>query len=1634
MHLITGGASGVGAAIARGIALDVAPTLLLVGRTPLEEAPERAALLDKLRWVGAQAEYVRCDVTDPEQVDRLVAHIREDYGALTGIVHAAGIVRPGRLSGKTAAQFEAVLAPKVQGVRLLSQAVEREGLWPQFFVAFSSIISVLPGLAGGLGDYAAANAYLDAFALASTAAGKRLTTINWTIWSESGQGANSTILAHLNRLGLEGIGSGEGYRLFLEALAANRPQLVVVNPEVANKPVESLRVAPALATLASSRERRDSGHGAAAPSLPLPDTIEPIKQRLLELLADELEIAVAEIAVDSSFAALGLDSMAAIDLVLTLEQEGFGHLPTTLFFEANTVEKLAAYLAQRSSTRPEPSPIPPPTPSPSIPALVGEGIRSFALSPVQLAFYTNYRLRPDEVAYAFVRQTVRGPLDIEGLQQGVDRLVASHPLLRARFELDARSRQPRQTVRLPEREKSPRVELYEADRDLSTLEDELVNRPLDIGAGEVMRVLVVRSETAGEWHLLLHLHHIVADGWSLSLLAQELWGHYTTWLGHDSASPAPPRADFKAYVRLLQEEADQPQRAANLRWWRSRLSTAARPLATLPYKSGERDAGTKQRALPFSLDPAISVQLKRLAADHDLSLFHLLLALYYRCLGQWTGDTQLVIGIAEARRDYPLPDIQRLVGCLADVFPLALTVIRGEPLLELASRVRDSWLEVHRHTHLSSIDLVRMLPTDQAGDEPRTLSEATFSFARFPASLPKDAPIEIVGVVARTATPATRLALVCWEFDDHLHFTWNYPSHLFHPETVARFARDFLDAVEELAEGSAPSPPHEERAAIGRLERQFFLERIEAQWHHYPERLALTDGRRQIAYGTLARHVAQWTKRLADEGATRGDTVAFVGEPSVEAIVALLAVLRLGATWLPLDPEHPEQRLRFQLATANAKILLWPAATAPDTSLPLWPAVKSHLAIDLNQGDSLEMPPVQAVRDEDIAYIIFTSGSTGRPKGVPIPYRSLDLYLNWAVETFAYRAGDRVMQATSLSFDASLRQCLAPLMAGSAIRSVEKASLRDPRHLVTLLEREEITVWSSVPSLWLRLLSTLEQLAHANSLPRLDSLRLVQLGGETLAADAVRRWYDLFGERVQLANLYGPTEATINTTYYTLPGRPEQGTERIPIGYALPGRVLRVVDNAGRPCEEDTVGELLIGGSSLSPGYLGEEALTLDKFSVGPDGQRFFHTGDLVRQRPDGALLFVGRNDNQVKIRGYRIELEEIERALLEHRQVGQAAVVSVAEGEAARLVAFLEVRNNGPELDELRAFLADNLPEYMLPHRFQTLERLPLMPNGKIDRARLALIAESGPVASLARPRTINAPRTEMEQVLARIWQTVLGVPSVGREDDFFALGGDSLSILEVLVALEEAGLYVSSAADLYRHRTLAAQAQVITSNVAHPARVSAPEEPKPFPLSPAQTGFLMTRTFSPPLSTTWSACFTLEGTPDIDIFNRALQQLVERHPMLRTVCLPEERPPVQQEITPPHPLPVRYEMLPAEVSEDPAQLAAAIATRLEEEHDHLFDLAQWPLMRMRLCRVTADRHVWFVTADHFIGDAFSGWLFGSELLQVYDTMMEDRTPQLPPLRGTFRNYVSLALAREDDVDVETGVFWQEMFGTPYN
>ncbi|MFF1925764.1 amino acid adenylation domain-containing protein [Streptomyces sp. NPDC058221] len=1586
--LITGGGGALGSALARELAVRGRPVLWLTGRSP--QPP--AGLLEELAGLGADARYHRADLTVRDDVEALVAALPP----VDALFHTAGVVRPGSLRGTKAEETAEALGAKTLGTVLLSEALRRRGRYPEVCVAFSSVSSVLPGLAGALGSYAAANSFLDSFAGAERQAGRPWLSVNFGPFAQTGLAAAFTGGGVLTHEGGRPLAAAPALAALMSACGTDLAQLVLADGAV---PPDRAPTRPAEPRGPLPAPQSTTGHTSATADVvaAAPGTAAVLR----ELLSRSLGVPVSAVDDDAPFLSMGLDSLGAVDLVKRLERRLGRQLPATLFFEYRTVRELTAHLDLATGAAADTDRVREPSPEP-----VPDSVRS-PLTPVQLALYTSSRLHPDVPARGHLRMTVRGPLDTQVLGLALAELAVRHGMLRVRVDDSGAGPVQRPAPAAP---LSAWYEVRECGAEqVAGLETELCNQPFDLATEPPVRAVLLRQGPSFA-HLLLVVHHAAADGYSLNVLAEDLWSLYTVLCRGERPAPEPDAPSFAAYAALSARSAGTSTSDDDRRYWAERLAGRGEPLR-LPYDGDpEAPPSGPLRQYYGSLDAALTARLERLAAAHEVSLFHLLLAAYVRCLARWTGRQDIAVNVARARREERFEGVERLVGPFADTLPLLCGTALDGPVTALAERLRRTWLESERHSAVSSLDLAGLLP----GGGPRTASPAGFSFARFPARLGADCPVEVRAEAAGTGSAATRLSLLCWADGPMLRMSWNFPDPLFEQATVARLDQEFREELaalcpppEESLPGpdapSAPTPPRKADAQHG------VVGRLLGQFRATPDATAVEGGGTSLTYAELDRASRLLATRLRADGVRTGQLVGLLTEPGPDTVIGVVGILRAGAGWVPLDAAHPPARLTDQLKRAHVSTVVCHAPTLHTADV-----LDGVRAV---RGDGPPDPAADnsspaAVPDADAtAYVIFTSGSTGRPKAVPITYRAMENYLDWAVATFGYGAGDRLAQTASPCFDASVRQLLAPLLVGGTVVTVPRDLLRDPELLLAYAERTRITVWSSVPTLWEQLLSAAEERVRRGAgRPDLSALRWVHVGGEALPASHVRRWFDLFGAGQRIANLYGPTEATINATCHVISTRPDDGLKTLPIGHPVTGTDLSVVTTDGAPCRVDEPGELLIAGVGLTAGYLDEPDLTARAFTM-LDGCRWYRSGDRVRRRGDGTLEFLGRIDGQVKIRGNRVEPGEVEAALQTHPGIAQASVIA-REG---RLLAYVTTRPGAgrPEPRTVRRHLTGILAPYMVPARITVMDELPLTGTGKVDRRALADL----PAADLpAREESAGDPPedsslTPTEQQLAAIWQELLGLDTVRGEDDFFDLGGDSMLVLQVFARLAEVRAPLPRPTVIYEHRTLTGLAAIVDATVAGrhggtaAARASESaattvRHPAPFPVTPAQRGFLLAEAISPGGSGSWPARLRLTGRLDPEVFQASVDLLVERHGMLRTVFPSGTRPPVQQELPPSLRLPVVFETLTDR---------AEVAERAAAEAKRRFEPWAWPLLRLRVLSLGEHEHVLLVHAHHLIGDGYSAALLVQELTALYDRLAAGRTADLPAPRATFRDHALL-------------------------
>lgn len=771
-------------------------------------------------------------------------------------------------------------------------------------------------------------------------------------------------------------------------------------------------------------------------------------------------------------------------------------------------------------------------------------------------------------------------------------------------------------------------------------------------------------------------------------------------------------------------------------------------------------------------------------------------------------------------------------------------------------------------------------------------------------------------------------------------------------------------------------------------------ELIARQAARTPEATAVIDGPDRITYAALDARANRMAHLLRDSGVGPETLVGVCLPRSPDLVAALLAVGRAGGAYVPLDPDHPRDRLRWIVADSGASMVL--TTTAVVDRLPGSGA--RALCLDRLE-DALRAAPTSApqvdLAADGCAYVMYTSGSTGRPKGVPVTHAGITNRVTWTVRLHKLDGNDRVLQKTTVSFDAAGWEICAPLVSGGTVVLAPAGADRDPATLLRAVAEQRVTVLQVVPSL-------LQLLVDEPGWADCDALRLLFSAGEPLQAEMCQRLWERAGSQLQVWNTYGPTECAIDVTAHQVDAAQRAGP--VPIGRPIDNTRIMVLDPTGEPVPVGAVGELCAGGVGVARGYLGMPGLTAERFApdpLGPPGSRMYRTGDRARWRRDGALEYLGRLDHQVKVNGVRIEPGEVEVALAAHPGVRDAVVTTFAGKDGIRrLTAYLRRRNGEIPRDQLRQFLRDTLPEPLIPSVMVQVDAFPLTPSGKVDRAALP---EPQPVEPADRPGgAAVGPETftPAEHTVARVWMDLLDVESVSRNDDFFQLGGTSLVVTRLSSRLSAAAGRSVLIQDLFAAATVESQARLIEAGedpeTPMPAVQPVPRD-RPLPLSFGQHQLWFLDRMNPG-SPEWAAPLLLRLPAQVgpDTVREALAALVERHEILRTRYVPDAGEP-RQVVDPPGAVVLRVAEVAAR-DELPGLLA--------EELGRGFDLTRGPVWRALLVKIPGEDHVLSVVLHHITTDGWSSVVLGEDIRELCAAGSAGRSPDLAPLPVQFADF----------------------------
>ena len=1001
------------------------------------------------------------------------------------------------------------------------------------------------------------------------------------------------------------------------------------------------------------------------------------------------------------------------------------------------------------------------------------------------------RLEPNSAIYNIpISLHLRIPLKVKVLEQSLNTIIERHEVLRT--TLIAVDGQPMQAI-IPELTiELPLVDLCHlsaTEQEVETLRlaTKEAQRPFDLAQGPLLRATLLQLGTE-EYVLLLNIHHTIFDGWSTGVLLRELVILYEAFSNNQLPSLPELPIQYADYAIWQHEWLQGNILTEQLAYWKQQLAGAATVLE-LPTDRPHPSVPTYRGAMqPFTLSKQLTDGLKALSQQEGVTLYMTLVGAFQVLLHRYTGQDDILLGSPVAGRTHA--ETEDLIGFFINTLVLRSDLSGNPPFRELLRQVREVILEAHAHQDVPFEYLVKELqPERNLGQNP--LFQALLTLNPPSPSLPYGWNLSSMDV--QTNTSKFDLSILAKDGPGGLFGCFEYSTDLFDAATIKRLVGHWQTLLESIA--AHPEQHIAELSLLTEAEQHAQLVKwnntaraypkdkgihqlFEEQVKRTPDAIALIFREQRMTYWDLNVRANQLAHRLQQLNVGADVLVGIYMDRSFEMAISILGILKAGGAYLPLDPTYPKERLAFMLADAEVPVLL----TQRQKLVDGLPAHTAHvICVDtdwssLSQENDTNLN--NKVKGEQLAYVIYTSGSTGKPKGVMISHHAICNHMLWSQECIPLSKRDRVLQKTPLSFDASVWEFFAPLLAGAQLIIAQPGKHQDSEYLIETIIHHGVTTVKLVPSL-------LRVLLENREIKRCTSLQRVLCGAEEMPIDLQRLFYTRL--TANLCNLYGPTEATIDATYWSC--KPEGTSHRVPIGHPIANTQIYILNSQLQPVPVNVPGDLYIGGDCLAQGYLNRPELTAERFishlfSNEPKA-RLYKTGDLARYRGDGAIEFLGRVDHQVKLRGFRIELGEIEAVLRQHTDVHEAVVVTREDTPDNKyLVAYIVVaQQQSATLSSIQSSLKEKLPSYMIPSTFVILDALPLTPSGKIDRRALP--------APDASNRTVEesfvAPTLTQHYQLIKIWEELLDARPIGIRDNFFLLGGHSLLATRLVARIQQ-------------------------------------------------------------------------------------------------------------------------------------------------------------------------------------------------------------------------------------------------------
>ncbi|UHA73128.1 non-ribosomal peptide synthetase [Paenibacillus sp. 481] len=1244
---------------------------------------------------------------------------------------------------------------------------------------------------------------------------------------------------------------------------------------------------------------------------------------------------------------------------------------------------------------------------------VGEIEDVYGLTPMQTGMLFHSLMEPNSAAY-FEQATfdLQGSFNVELFAQSLNGLAARHQIFRTNFYSGWKDT----PVQIVYRKKD--VEFHfedisgmpEEQREayISNLIKEDKARGFKLTHDSLMRItiLLVQPET---YHFVWSFHHILMDGWCLSIVTKEAFGNYFSML-EQRKQELPTATPYSQFIEWL-ERQDQEEAG---RYWNNYLAGYEQQ-TLLPKITTNKVDGYAAEQLTCPLDKSLSEGMNRVAKQYQVTINTLMQTAWGMVLQKYNHNDDVVFGSVVSGRPSEIADVEQIIGLFINTIPVRIQSESGESFADVMKKIQEQALASNAY------DTYPLYEIQAQSEQKQDLINHIMVFENYPVG----ERLEQLGSGSKASFSIANIEVTeqtNYDFDltvmpgETISIIFGYNAHVYDLETVVRIQNHLIHVLKQIIHNPQIKVEQLELASTEEQEQILDIfnataadypqektipQQFEEQVERTPDQVAIRFDDKLMTYRELNERANRLARTLRSKGVQANQLVGLMAERSCEVIVGIMAILKAGGAYVPIDPDYPEERISYMLNDSGTQLLL----------------TQHHLQERVHyEGTVLLLDEVHAYEEDgsnlelihepkDLIYVIYTSGTTGNPKGVLVSHQNVWSYVHHFVETFNIQATDRILQQASISFDTSIEELYPALMTGASIVILSKDDVMNAQILSEQIRAQQITVVTCSPLL----LNELNQW-----LGDVHPVRLFLSGG-----DVLRKEYYSNLRGADVYNTYGPTEGTVCATYHQCSGN--EGSS-VPIGKPIANKRVYILNRHSKHSQHGKYyqlqpigvpGELCISGVGTAIGYLNRPDLTEEKFEADPfvAGERIYRTGDLARWLPDGSLEYLGRIDDQVKIRGYRIELGEVEAHLLQVEGVQEAVVVTRDDETGAKVLCAYFVSDKLLPSSELRTVMSQQLPSYMLPTYFVSLERMPLTPNGKLDRKALP-----APEGLIQTGTAFQAPRTPVEQKLAEIWQDVLGIPEVSVLDNFFEIGGHSLRATTLVTKIHKEMNKQVPLRDVFQHPTIEQMAVLITSKAqAVYTTIPAVAERAYYPVSSAQKRlYILSQLEGGDLSYNMPGVMILEGKLDRVRFEDSFRKLISRHETLRTGFEFVNGEPVQR---------IRHDR--------EIKFAVQVQSASGKDKDELvrdfvrpFDLTQAPLLRVELVEQEQDRYVLLFDMHHLISDGVSMNILIQEFVQLYGG------EELHPLRIQYKDYAAWQQAGINSESItEQSVHWLDAF-----